>query len=309
VPSRSSSARRAALPLLLALAACGEKAPERPAFEQSRAWSHLGQQVAHGPRVAGTPGHGRQLAWLRDQLSFRADTVVEDSFTFTPPGDSAVKLTNVLARFRPGEADRVLLVAHWDTPPRSDRDPDPLDRKRPDPGANEGASGTAVLMELAQLFREQAPPVGVDLLFVDGSVFTGDPSAGVRHFLANLPPGARYRYAVYVDRVADRDPRIPLDQGSLVSAPAPTQRLWELARAAGRDSVFAADTVPALGSDPALLIAAGIPTVVVVDREHGEGNRNWRTTYDGLDNVRAETLREVGEALAELLYREGAPSR
>ncbi len=297
------------LPLLLALAACGEKAPERPAFEQSRAWSHLGQQLAHGPRYAGHRGHGLQLAWLRDQLSFRADTVVEQAFTHAAPGDSAVKMTNFLARFRPGEADRVLLVAHWDTPPRSERDPDPLDRKRADPGANEGASGTAVLMELAQLFREQAPPVGVDLLFVDGSVFTGDPSAGLRHFLANLPPGAGYRYAVYVDRVADHDPRIPLDRGSLQSAAAPTQRLWELAREAGRDSVFAADTVPALQGDPALLVGAGIPTVVVVDREHGKDNLHWRTTYDGLDNVRAETLREVGEALAELLYREGAPAR
>src|SRR5690606_15273159 len=121
-----------------------------------------------GPRIPGQPGHAAQLAWMKEWLVARADTLIEQPFTFTTSKGEQLDLTNLFARFNPGAADRVLLLAHWDTRPLADRGLTPEERSQPVPGANDGASGTAVLMVLAELLHQQPPPIGVDLLFVDG---------------------------------------------------------------------------------------------------------------------------------------------
>lgn len=290
----------------LALAsACGagEKAPPPPRdFDPALAWAHLGQQMAFGPRVSGYKRHDMQLNWMRKELSFRADTLVVQEFTAPGLRGQPVRYANVLARWRPELKERVLLVTHWDSPPYATRDPEPAKRRRPVPGANDGASGTAVLMELAQIFHETPTPVGVDLLFTDG-MERGDrkEGLGVRHFIASAP--ATYRWAVYVDRVGDRDLRIPMEGAS---TPAVARRVWDVARELGRDSVFTAGTGAALPGDHRVLAAAGIPIAAVIDPEYGRGNELWRTVDDDLDNVRRESLGEVGAVLAALVYREKA---
>src|SRR5690606_38881656 len=103
-------------------------------------------------------------AWMTEWLTARADSVVEQSFAQVTTRGDTLQLTNLFARFNPQMQERVLLVAHWDTRPRADQSRDPADRTQPVPGANDGASGTAVLLVLAELFHQQAPPIGVDLL-------------------------------------------------------------------------------------------------------------------------------------------------
>lgn len=287
------------------LAACtGDGPPEPRPFNADLAWAHLREQLAFGPRVAGLPPHERQLRWMKDQLAFRADTVIVQEFTSRVAG-KALRFANVFARWRPEAKERVLLVAHWDSPRHATRDPEEHLQRRPVPGANEGASGTAVLMELALIFHEVPPAIGVDILLTEGlERGEGGTGLGARHFVANLPAGYHPRWAVYVDRVGDRDLRIPMEGSSAKTAPEAVRRVWEVAREVGMDSVFLARTGEALEGEHQLLAAAGIPTVAVIDPEHGRQNELWRTTDDAIDQVRRESLGAVGTVLSALVYRE-----
>lgn len=289
---------------VLLLAACADRPPPPPEFNENRAWAHLGQQVAFGPRYAGNRGHERQVEWLLHELRFRADTVLQQKFTATGEEGRTLQLSNVLARFRPEAAERVLLVANLDTRRRAGGSPDPLDRRFPVPGANVNASGVAVLLEMAQLFKEQPPPVGVDLLFSDGDDYSaGTRLEGARRFVREMP-GYRPRYAVVLQGVADLDARFPVDSASAASAPEPTRRIWEAAKRLGYDTVFVAETAPALDGQGPVLAAAGIPAVVVADREYGPGNLRWHASDDLPRFLSKETLRLVGRTLAALVYGE-----
>jgi glutaminyl-peptide cyclotransferase len=262
--------------------------------------------MAYGPRYAGHRGHARTLAWLREQLGFRADTVLTQPFTHRTAAGDTLRMTNVIARYRPEAPDRILLVAHWDTRRRADRSPFPEDRSRPVQGANDGASGTAVLMELAELFRQQPPPIGVDLLFTDGEDFGPGPEdmyLGARHFAANPLPGPRPRYAIVLDMVADADARFRPEENSLRFAPDVARRVWALAKVMGHDSVFQEERAAAISDDHVELAKAGIPSIVIIDYEYGPGNQFWHSVDDVIKQVSRETMGIVGEVVAEHVYR------
>jgi glutaminyl-peptide cyclotransferase len=300
--------------LLLAAAACGDGgAPaaevatqrvERPAFSGDEAFVLLERQVDFGPRVPGTPGHAAQLEWMYSFLGERADTVVQQPFAYTTSGGEALQLTNVFASFRPEREQRILLLAHWDTRPAADQDPDPRNRSLPVPGANDGASGVAVLLHLAELFRRQPPPIGVDLLFTDGEDYgpdVADMFLGARHFAANLPPGYRPMYGVLLDMVADRNPRFPIEGYSNQYAPDVARRVWAVARQLGYEDVFPAVVGEPVQDDHVPLNQAGIRTINIIDFEYPY----WHTVQDVPANTSAETLRIVGEVVAEVVYRGG----
>ncbi|HEX2205427.1 MAG TPA: M28 family peptidase, partial [Longimicrobium sp.] len=251
------SARLALLCALAALAACGGggdlgRPADRPEVSADRAWVFLTTQLGFGPRDPGRPdprrGHDPALAWLREQLAIRADTVLVDTFTHRAADGKTLRLANLFARWHPERTDRILLVAHWDTRPRADRSADSADRRRPVPGANDGASGVAVLMEVAELMRQQAPPVGVDILLTDGEDYgpgREDLFLGSRRFAAHLPPGYRPRWTVVLDMVGDADARFPRASGGGEGALA--ERVWGIAAQMGYDSVFAAPGTAAGG--------------------------------------------------------------
>lgn len=283
-------------------------AVDRPAFGAGRAYDYLERQVAFGPRIPGTEGHARQLEWMKEFLAQRADTVSEQRFTHTTAGGETLRLTNLFARFRPGAEERILLVAHWDTRPLADQSPDPADRTLPVLGANDGASGTAVLLELANLFAERPPPIGVDLLLVDGEDYgpTGeDMYLGAKHFAAHQPPGYAPRYGVLLDMVGDRDPRFPIEGYSERYAPEVVQRVWGLAREMGYGDVFVSSPGLFIEDDHVPLNRGGIRTIDVIDFEYGPENRYWHTPLDVPANTSPESLGIVGDVMAELVYRGG----
>ena len=302
--------RLAAAAALLAAAGCGRGDPalgrhiDHPDFPADAAWVFVTDQVSTGPRYAGTRSHDRTRRWLVDQLSFRADTVVLDSFPFVTAEGKRVVMTNVFARFRPDEPRRILLVTHWDTHPHADESADPFDRTRPVAGANVGASGTALLVALAEAFRQQPPPVGVDLLFTDGDDFEAEKLPGTERFLAaGRPQGYRPAFAIVFDAVADRAAWLPQDAASRRAAPQIVHRVWGIARQMRRDSVFVAEGVADQKGPHALLSAAGIPAIRVWDPELGPGNSYWHTVNDLPSNASRETLALVGEVITEVVYR------
>ena len=153
---------------LAALAACGEKAGGKTPFDGATAYAYVRTQLAFGPRIPGTEGHRKTGDWIVSRLKAAADTVIEQRFTHVTVQHDTLPLRNILARFRPSDPQRVLFITHWDTRPVSDQAPDSTQRKLPMPGANDGASGTAMQIALAEVLKKTPPTVGVDLLFVDG---------------------------------------------------------------------------------------------------------------------------------------------
>ncbi|MGH7458740.1 MAG: M28 family peptidase [Longimicrobiaceae bacterium] len=281
---------------------------DRPAFNGELAFELLRTQVQFGPRVPGREGHRRQLEWMVSLLEELADTVIVQPFSARLTTGDTLALTNLFARFRPELDDRVLLLAHWDTRPRADHDPDRGSRERPLAGANDGASGTAVLLALAGLFAERPPPVGVDLLFTDGEDYgpsLDDMLLGARHFAANLPDGYPPLYGVLLDMVGDRDPYFPVEGFSAEYAPEVVERVWGVAADLGYGSYFPTSRGPRISDDHVPLNRAGVRTVNVIDFEYGPGNRYWHTHADNLDNVGPRGLEVVGEVIAELIYRGG----
>ena len=285
---------------------------DRPSFDSARAFRDLVTQVEFGPRVPGTDGHAAQLAWMTEQLGALADSVILDAFSHTTLDGEELALTNVLARFDGADgadgADRrrVLLLAHWDTRPRSERSRLAEDRETPLPGANDGASGVAILMELARMFAEKAPPTGVDLLFVDGEDYgptTTDMFLGAQHYADTRSAADAPIFAILLDMVGDQDPRFPIEGYSSEYAPQVAQRIWGIARDLGYGRYFPIEVGQRVNDDHVPLNQAGVRTVNIIDFEYGPQNSLWHTIDDTPENTSAGTLRIVGEVVAEVVYR------
>ena len=281
---------------------------ERPSFSGLTAHALIRQQVAFGPRVPGTEGHARQLVWMDSILRATADSVERQTFTYVTSRDEELTLTNLLARFHPEAQHRILLLAHWDTRPWADEAPSPQDRATPVPGANDGASGTAILLHLAEILAQEPPPSGVDLLFTDGEDYgpeIQDMLLGAKYFASALPSPIPWSYGILLDLVGDLDPNFPMEAYSVEFAPALTQRIWRVARELGYGDFFPQRVGVRAIDDHVPLNEAGLPTVNIIDFEYGPGNRLWHTLQDTPENTSPETLQMVGEVVAELIYRGG----
>lgn len=282
--------------------------PGRPRFDGDAAHELVRTQVAFGPRVPGSPGHARQLAWMIERLDSLAPELSVDTFTHVTAAGEALTLYNVLARFEPAASRRVLLLAHWDTRPRSDAAADPAERGLPVPGANDGASGTAVLLELARLFSIVSPPLGVDLLFVDGEDYgpgMEDMFLGARRYASRLGAQGRPVYGLLLDMVGDASPSFPPEELSAQYAEVVVRKVWRAAERLGYREYFPKAVGERLVDDHLPLIEAGLPTANLVDFTYGPGNAYWHTPRDTPERVSAATLGMVGEVVAELIYSGG----
>lgn len=316
---RLATSLRAGMAVLVSAAvagvpACGPGEPSGPTpgspdFDGEVAMSLVRQQVAFGPRVPGRPGHAEQLDWMIDRLGAVAPDVAADTFHHVTVAGDSLTLVNVRARFRPDLSRRILLLAHWDTRPTSDEESDSTSRALPVPGANDGASGTAVLLALADLLAETPPPVGVDLLLVDGEDYgpgVDDMLLGARHFAEGIPEMEdRPIYGVLLDMVGDADPRFPVEGYSAQAANVVVQKVWRAAERLGYEEYFPTAVGQRLVDDHVPLIEAGLPTANVIDFTYGPGNAYWHTQNDVPEHVSASTLEMVGRVITEVVYSGG----
>lgn len=295
----------------LALAACRDPrgATPKTAFSGAVAYGLVRTQLDFGARVPGTEAHRRAGDWIVAQMRPLADTVIVQSWSHVTARGDTLALRNVLARFRPDLAERVLYLTHWDSRPTSDEAADPRKRQFPVPGANDGASGVALLIALGQALRAAPPGVGVDLLFVDGEDY-GDFGAnqdvliGSTYFAEHLPsPGYAPLYGVLWDMIGDRDLRIPQELNSVRAAPEVVQRVWGVAESLGYDDVFVPETGQAVTDDHVPLIRKGLRVIDVIDLDYasGAGVSYHHTPEDTLDKVSAASLQIVGDVALQLL--------
>jgi hypothetical protein len=217
--------------LATALAGC-QSAPPPPEFDGQAALAYARTQVEFGPRGPGTAPHLQTAAWIDSLLRVRSDSVVVQAWTHLSQGGDSLPMRNLVGRFNPAATRRLLFAAHWDTRPRADSDTGAA-ASRPIPGANDGASGAAVLLAMADALAARAPSIGVDLLFLDGEDYGFFPDTdvliGSKYFAAHLL-GPKPEYGVLLDMVGGRGSVFRKEGFSVTAAPTVVDHVWRSTR-------------------------------------------------------------------------------
>lgn len=266
----------------LTLAACS--AAPQSQFDGTRALGLAATQMMNGPRPPGTDASLATGSWIASTLEEAGWAVEVHAVEYR-----GVMLRNIVGRLGASPNGPVVLGTHYDTRPRADRDP--LDPSAPVPGANDGASGVAVLLELARVLPERLTDEEVWLVFFDGedsgNLDGWEWHAGASAFAAQLTriPQA----VVVVDMVGDADLRLPVERNS---DPALVEEIWRVAERLGAGA-FVEEPGSSIIDDHRPFVDRGIPAVNIIDIEYPY----WHTTADTLDKISAESLAQVGQVL------------
>lgn len=288
--------------LSLVVAACGAKGPQNQEFNGAAAYEYVAVQMRFGVRVPNTPGHRNAGNWIEERLRLTADSVEVQSFLHVTTEGDTLELRNFIARFRPGDPNRILFMAHWDTRPTADKSLNIGHQMLPVPGANDGGSGVALLLGVADALDLVPPGLGVDLVFVDGEDY-GDFSQdvdvliGSRYFAANLLAGYQPLFGVLFDMIGDTDLQIYQEGNSVSGAPEVVDRVWRAAAEMGYSRTFVPSLRAPIMDDHVPLLEAGIRMIDVIDIDYSY----WHTTEDTIDKVSAESLQIVGDVAMALL--------
>ncbi len=277
-----------------------------PDFSGQRAFSFIEQQVAFGPRVPGSDNSAACREYLInffDSLGASVDTM-EFIHTDKFSGEQ-IRMVNVIAGFDGADTDdtdRYLLAAHYDSRPRAEYDPDSTKRNDWIDGANDGASGIAVLMEIAVLFSEQKPQANIDMVLLDGEDY-GPPGHLDEYFLGARDMVRRdikgkYKFALIIDMIGDKDLKVYREEFSNLYSPQITDYVWKTAQELG-ESVFIDSVGYAVHDDHLSFLTIKLPSTLIIDFNY----KYWHTTLDTPDKCSAESLASVGRVITTLLYR------
>jgi glutaminyl-peptide cyclotransferase len=269
-------------------------------FDATRAFADLEKQVAFGPRVPNTEGHAKCRDWILEELKKSFGNAERQDFSVTYEGKT-LKMSNLYARINPEAKKQIMFCAHWDTRPTADMEIDPAKQKKPIPGANDGASGVATLLEVARVFAAKKPDVGVQIVFFDGE----DYGPGIeRMFLgakkwAKSPALPKPDYAILIDMIGDKDLTIPREEQSQMVAPLVNAKVWKAAQELKIVAFVDRVGQPVL-DDHIPLQEAGWQAIDLIDFDYGP----WHTLDDTPDKCSPQSLKAVGDVLAKVAYDE-----
>lgn len=281
-------------------------------FSADSAMLYLNRQCSFGPRVPNTPAHTKCAQWLESELRRHGATVTTQTADLSAFDGTTLHMRNIFGSFNPSAENRTLLLAHYDTRPWADADPDPANHTKPVMGANDGASGIAVLLEIARHMSLQTPSQGIDILFVDaedyGQADNDDSWAlGAKYFAENpITPDYRPTRAILLDMVGGHDATFPREYFSQQSAGRLLADVWAAAETAGYASRFTNTSGGAITDDHLPLIQQGIPAIDIIEYcpQSATGfNPTWHTTTDTPANISPATLQAVGQTLLQYIYQ------
>lgn len=289
---------------------------DAPDFRADSAYAHIATQVAFGPRVPNTPPHDSCLTWMVGQLRPVADTVILQRADLTAFDGTVLRSTNVIASYNPERQKRVLLCAHWDTRPFADQARD--GKQEPITGANDGASGVGVLLDIARLLHHHPVEVGVDIVLFDAEDY-GQPAfsdlpyvpdsycLGSQHWARNPHVrGYDAQFGILLDMVGARGALFTKEAISRYFASAYVDQVWATADRAGFGTYFVNQNTGEVVDDHLYINQiVGIPTLDIIQHDpstdHGFG-WYWHTHEDDLDIIDQATLKAVGQTVVQVVY-------
>lgn len=291
---------------------------EMPLFSADSAFQYVASQCDFGPRVPGTDAQKACAKWLQNELLRQGATVKLQEGEMTAYNGTKLPVINIMGSFNPDAKMRVLLISHWDSRPFADNDPDPAKRKQPVMGANDGASGVGILLELARLCNEKLPQVGIDIFLTDAEDY-GAPddwkgthdekwwALGTQMWCKQAAKeGYRAQYGILLDMVGSANATFYREYYSERYASSFVNEIWQTAARLGYGDLFINQGGGGVTDDHVFVNRMlQIPCVDIIDtRTDTDGTfcPEWHTTHDTIDNISRETLGKVGRVLVSLLW-------
>lgn len=275
-------------------------AQEAPvAFDAKRSFEYLKQVCDLGPRVSGTEGMAQQQELIIKHFSQFGCAMSSQAFDVQhPQNGTPVRMTNLIVSWQPNAKERILVCCHYDTRPFPDQDRDkPRGRFI---GANDGASGVALFMELAHHMKTIKPRYGIDFVFFDGEELVYRPSDKYFHgseyfarWISQTPPNYRYVAGVLVDLIGDKSLNLPIEKNSLQMAPKVTRSIWATAKRLGVKEFIDKPKHEVNDDHIPLNKIARIPTCDIIDFDYFA----WHKTTDLPSACSGESLEKVGRVL------------
>lgn len=274
-----------------------------PAFDGARSFGMLRAQCDLGPRKPGTLPHEQCKSYILAQLTPFVDKVVTQRWTYHDDARHVtLPLTNILGIINPDAKKKVMLLTHWDTRPTADQELDAASKQKPILGADDGASGTAVLLELARALHKQKPDVCVELLFVDGEDWgPGEDKMylGAIHFASN-PGEYRPDYAILLDMIGDKGLTVYREKSSQRLNPSLNDTVWADAGLLGYRAQFPDAAKWQISDDHDTFNAHGIPAIDLIDFDYAY----WHTLGDTPDKCDPHSLKVIGDVMEKVIYNQ-----
>lgn len=288
-------------------------------FNADSAYYFVSKQVSFGPRVMNSKAHEKCAAWLDSTLHRYTPNVIVQKFTAKAYDGTTLNCKNIIASFGPKNPKRVLLCAHWDSRPYADNDPDTSNYHKPIDGANDGASGVGVLIEIARQLSISPPYIGVDILLLDAedygapqfAAFTGtDDWALGSQFWSRYPhtPSYSARYGILLDMVGGENAVFALEGTSMYYAPDIAQKVWNTGSAIGYSNYFTTERTNAITDDHVYINQLRqIPTIDIIQSDPSTNsgfNQQWHTVNDNMKHINKSTLMAVGQTVITVVRNE-----
>lgn len=295
--------------------------PVGPAFNPDSAYAYCAAQCAFGPRTMNSEAHERCAEWIVGKFREYGCEVEKQQTTLAAWDGKQLQCTNIIARHNPSATRRVLVCAHWDSRPWADNDPDSANWRKPVMAANDGASGVAVMLEVARLLQADKPlPVGVDFVCFDAEDWgvpqwsnasdNGDSWAlGAQYWSDNKAEGYAPRYGILLDMVGGLGAQFYREGMSMQYASAIVKKVWRAARQAGYGSFFPKSDGGMITDDHIPVNEkAKIPTIDIIpyypDCAQSSFGPTWHTVSDDMQHIDRNTLKAVGQTIIQVLYTE-----
>ncbi len=286
-----------------------------PTFNSDSAYSYVEKQVLFGPRVPNTEVHKVTANYLLDFFKAYSDKTFSQDFQIRAYNGTILNGRNIIVQYNPEMKRRILLSAHWDTRPYSDHDADKSKFNNPIDGANDGASGVGVLMEMARAMSQQKPNIGVDIILFDLEDY-GDPSNKTQNsyglgsqYWAQNPHQANYtaEYGILLDMVGAGDAQFLMEYFSLNFASDIVKKVWKTAAQNGYGDYFPFEPGTAIEDDHYYVNQyLGIPMIDIIHLNPNSVNGtffdHWHTSEDTMNKIDKNTLKAVGETLLHVIY-------
>lgn len=281
-----------------------------PLFNADSCLAYVKAQTDFGPRVPNTDAHKECGIFLEDFFKRQGLETEIQEIVLTAYDGTRLNARNIIASVNPDTKSRIFLCAHWDSRPFCDEDPDPSNRSKPVTGANDGASGVAVLMELARIMAKDAPSIGVDLILFDAEDYgvsenTESYCLGSQYWAANIDKRTyKPSFGILLDMVGADDAVFLREAVSMRYAPFAVEMVWKRAGELGYSSMFLNENTGALIDDHYFINRiSGIPCIDIIHYTNENGfPSTWHTADDTLENISRSTLSAVGDVLCHIIY-------